>query len=56
MVKMLLKQGVGITENVTNDLFKNGVNVITTGNHVWDQKETMKAYRERKRLLRPENL
>ena len=34
--------GVGITENVTNDLFKNGVDVITTGNHVWDQKETMK--------------
>ena len=48
--------GVGITENVTNDLFKNGVDVITTGNHVWDQKETMKHIERETRLLRPENL
>ena len=48
--------GVGITENVTNDLFKNGVDVITTGNHVWDQKETMEHIERERRLLRPENL
>ena len=29
-------QGVGITEEISNDLFKCGVDVITTGNHVWD--------------------
>ena len=32
-------QGVGITEKISNDLFKSGVDVITTGNHVWDQKK-----------------
>ncbi len=48
--------GVGITENVTNDLFNSGVNVITTGNHVWDQKETMEHIERENRLLRPENL
>jgi len=30
--------------------------VITTGNHVWDQKETMEFITSEKRLLRPENL
>ena len=34
-------QGVGITEEISNDLFSSGVDVITTGNHVWDQKETI---------------
>ena len=33
-------QGVGITEKISKDLFNSGVDVITTGNHVWDQKET----------------
>ena len=34
-------QGVGITEEISNDLFNAGVDVITTGNHVWDQKEAI---------------
>ena len=34
------KEGVGITEEITKNLFDCGVDVITTGNHVWDQKET----------------
>ena len=33
--------GVGLTENICNDFFSCGVNVITSGNHVWDQKEIM---------------
>ena len=32
-------EGVGLTENIANELFNVGVDVITTGNHVWDQKE-----------------
>ena len=48
--------GVGITEKITKDLFNSGVDVITTGNHVWDQKETIKHIIREKRLLRPENL
>ena len=49
-------QGVGITESISNDLFNSGVNVITTGNHVWDQKETINHIEREIRLLRPENL
>ena len=49
-------EGVGITEKITNNLFNWGVNVITTGNHVWDQKETAIHIENEKRLLRPENM
>ena len=49
-------QGVGITEEISNDLFNSGVDVITTGNHVWDQKETIDHIERETRLLRPENL
>jgi len=49
-------QGVGITEKICKDLFNSGVDVITTGNHVWDQKEIINYIEKEKRLLRPENL
>ena len=49
-------QGVGITEEISNELFSLGVDVITTGNHVWDQKETTNHIERETRLLRPENL
>ena len=48
--------GVGITKKITEEFFKAGANVITTGNHVWDQKETMEFIDSEKRLLRPQNL
>ena len=48
--------GVGITKKNTEEFFKVGTDVITTGNHVWDQKETMEFISSEKRLLRPENL
>ena len=48
--------GVGITEKISNDFFECGVDVITTGNHVWDQKETVNHIEREIRLLRPENL
>ena len=50
------KEGVGITEEISNNLFDWGVDVITTGNHVWDQKETVKHIEKEERLLRPINL
>ena len=50
------KEGVGITENITNELLNLGVDAITTGNHVWDQKETFDFIKNEKRLLRPLNL
>ena len=49
-------EGVGITENITNELLNAGVDVITTGNHVWDQKETFDFIANQNRLLRPLNL
>jgi 2',3'-cyclic-nucleotide 2'-phosphodiesterase len=48
--------GVGITKEICNDFFNCGVNVITTGNHVWDQKEIMSYIDKENRLLRPHNL
>ena len=48
--------GVGITENITNEILSSGADVITTGNHVWDQKETYEHINKEKRLLRPLNL
>ena len=50
------KPGVGITKEICNDFFNSGVNVITTGNHVWDQKEIMIDIEKENRLLRPLNL
>ena len=48
--------GVGLTKDICEDFFKCGVNVITTGNHVWDQKEIMNFIDKENRLLRPKNL
>ncbi len=50
------KTGVGLTKEICEDFFRCGVNVITTGNHVWDQKEIMSFIDKEKRLLRPKNL
>ena len=50
------KTGVGLTKEICEDFFRCGVNVITTGNHVWDQKEIMSFIDKEKRLLRPRNL
>ena len=43
-------QGVGLTKEICNDFFNCGVDVITTGNHVWDQKEIMEFIDKEKKL------
>ena len=48
--------GVGITEEIVKNFFSSGTNVITSGNHIWDQKEIMNFIDKENRLLRPENL
>ena len=48
--------GVGLTKEICENFFKYGVNVITTGNHVWDQKDIMNFIDKENRLLRPKNL
>ncbi len=47
--------GFGITGEIAQNLFDAGVDVITTGNHVWDQKEVMAYIDSEPRLLRPAN-
>ena len=48
--------GVGISEENCKDFFNCGVNVITSGNHIWDQKEIMNYIDKENKLLRPYNL
>ncbi len=48
--------GVGITKKITEEFLEAGVDVITTGNHVWDQREALEFITDEKRLLRPQNL
>ena len=48
--------GVGLTKEICEDFFRCGVNVITTGNHIWDQKNIMNFIDKENRLLRPKNL
>ena len=48
-------KGLGITEKIAKKLFNCGVNVITSGNHIWDQKKTATFIKKENRLLRPYN-
>ena len=47
--------GFGITESICNELYSYGVNVITTGNHLWDQKEITNYNDKDQKLLKPYN-
>jgi metallophosphoesterase (TIGR00282 family) len=47
--------GSGITIKTGSSLLDSGVDVITTGDHVWDQKESMGWIVQEPRLLRPIN-
>jgi len=47
--------GFGITRKICDSFFEHDVDVITTGNHAWDQREVMNFIDEEPRLLRPMN-
>ncbi len=47
--------GFGITEKICRSFYDVGVDVITTGNHVWDRREIMNSIDGDPRLLRPLN-
>lgn len=47
--------GRGITGKITIDLLRAGVAVVTTGDHVWDQKDILTFIGTEPRLLRPVN-
>src|SRR5436305_8764040 len=47
--------GRGITGKITIDLLRAGAAVVTTGDHVWDQKDILTFIDTEPRLLRPIN-
>lgn len=47
--------GFGITPPLAEDLFGYGLDVLTTGNHVWDKREVYDYFPRQPRLLRPAN-
>ena len=47
--------GRGLTERTAQDLFDAGVDVITSGNHIWDQKEVIPLLGQEAPILRPLN-
>lgn len=47
--------GFGLTQKICQEMFAAGVDVITTGNHVWDQREVMGYIDSESRVLRPMN-
>jgi len=48
--------GFGITRKIFNQFLELGVDMVTTGNHVWDQKEIINWIEDEDRILRPLNL
>jgi len=47
--------GFGITPQLADDLFSYGIDVITSGNHIWDKREIYDYFARQPRLLRPAN-
>jgi len=47
--------GFGLTVDVADELFDLGVDVLTSGNHIWDKKDIFDVLDREPRLLRPDN-
>ena len=47
--------GLGVTAETAEELFHAGVDVLTSGNHIWDKKEILEFIKLESRLLRPAN-
>ena len=47
--------GFGVTGDIADTLFGYGIDVLTTGNHVWDKKEVLEYIPRQPKLLRPAN-
>ena len=48
--------GRGLTEEIVKEFFNCGVDVVTSGNHIWDKQEIINYIEKENRLLRPANL
>jgi len=47
--------GFGVTREIVEELFENRIDVLTSGNHIWDKKEVLDYIEEYEALLRPAN-
>jgi hypothetical protein len=47
--------GSGITQKVAEELFNSGVDVLTSGDHIWKKKEIFELINQEERILRPIN-
>jgi 2',3'-cyclic-nucleotide 2'-phosphodiesterase len=47
--------GFGLTERLAGELYEAGADILSTGNHVWDQRELINTIGHDPRLLRPAN-
>src|SRR5215469_15186724 len=47
--------GFGVTPAVAEELFALGLDVLTSGNHIWDKREVYDYFGRQPRLLRPAN-
>ena len=47
--------GFGLTPKIADDLFSLGIDVLTSGNHIWDQREMMTGFDDHRPILRPHN-
>ncbi len=47
--------GFGVTKSIGEELLSMGIDVMTSGNHIWDKKEAVTYIPKENRLLRPAN-
>lgn len=47
--------GVGITKKILHEIYHYGVDVVTTGNHIWDKREIFDFIEDEPYLVRPAN-
>ncbi len=47
--------GFGITREIVEDLYRSRIDVLTSGNHIWDKKEVLEFIEDYETLLRPAN-
>lgn len=47
--------GIGLTPKIAEQLFSSNIDVLTSGNHIWDKKEILEYIAKETRVLRPCN-
>jgi len=47
--------GFGVTRDIVEDLFRSRIDILTSGNHLWDKKEVLEFVEDYENLIRPAN-